>query len=309
MRDLNNRIQQLTKLILTSESQSVDESRGDESRPTSPSKIDFDMSPYQLQQELLAARTQLESQANQILSLEATLVSRPPIDAGAPESEKDRLITEQAKTIKELEIVVKGYEENLGEPLRAVKEDVEKEWKDKLDEEIRKREEKERWADELVRQLEKEKKTRTKLEDERRALAAFVSKFDSLGLGLITPSKSRPAMPTPGGAASIFSEKQQNKLSERDFGKDVIMSPMRLEVHKLQSQPSLLDQVMPEEQWADDDLDFDLQSTPVKAGAVKSKMFESGIGGGLKKGNGGGMTREVLGDKENIIPPTVAAAR
>ena len=46
MRDLNNRIQQLTKLILTSST--VDEGKGDESRPTSPVKIDSDVSPYQV---------------------------------------------------------------------------------------------------------------------------------------------------------------------------------------------------------------------------------------------------------------------
>jgi centromeric protein E len=44
MKDLNGRIQQLTKLILTS--QTVD--GGDDSRPASPIKIDFDMSPYQV---------------------------------------------------------------------------------------------------------------------------------------------------------------------------------------------------------------------------------------------------------------------
>lgn len=65
---------------------------------------------------------------------------------------------EQAKTIREFECVVRGYEENLGEPLRAVREDVEKEWIVKLQDEVRRREEKERWADELVRQLEREKK-------------------------------------------------------------------------------------------------------------------------------------------------------
>lgn len=42
MKDLNSRIKQLTKLILTS--QTVDEA----SRPGSPVKIDFDMSPYQV---------------------------------------------------------------------------------------------------------------------------------------------------------------------------------------------------------------------------------------------------------------------
>ena len=78
--------------------------------------------------------------------------------ADAPESDKDNLLIEQAKTIRELEIVVKGYEENLGEPLRAVREDVEREWSDRLEKEVRAREEKEVWADELVKQLEKERK-------------------------------------------------------------------------------------------------------------------------------------------------------
>jgi centromeric protein E len=299
MRDLNNRIQQLTKLILTSESQAVDEAKGDESRPVSPTKIDFDMSPYQLQQELLAARTQLESQANQILSLEASLLSRPLLDASASENEKDKLIAEQTKTIKELEIVVKGYEENLGEPLRAVKEDVEKEWKEKLDEEVRKREGKERWADELAKQLDKEKRLRTKLEDERRALTAFVNKFDSLGL---TPSKIRSPKPSSGGSTSIFAEKQQNKVIERDSRKSIFETPMRLESHKLQSQPSLLDQVMPEEQWEGDDLDFD--------SPTKRKMFEFGTGGVLKRGNGvSALVREVLGDKENLVPAAGPTAR
>jgi centromeric protein E len=53
---------------------------------------------------------------------------------------------------------VRGYEDNLGEPLRAVREDVEKAWVDKFDAEVKLREEKEAWADELVKQLEKEKK-------------------------------------------------------------------------------------------------------------------------------------------------------
>lgn len=46
MNDLNSRIRQLTGLILTS--QSVDESRGDESRPASPSKLDFNLEPYEV---------------------------------------------------------------------------------------------------------------------------------------------------------------------------------------------------------------------------------------------------------------------
>ena len=175
MKDLNSRIKQLTKLILTS--QTVEES----SRPGSPVKIDFDMSPYQvrfwftklpsassrltlrnpilqLQQELLSTRREIDSQAVQILALENALRERPLLPPDAPESEKDNLIMEQGKTIRELEIVVQGYEDNLGEPLRAVREDVENEWQVKLDEEVKKRQEKEAWADELVKQLEREKK-------------------------------------------------------------------------------------------------------------------------------------------------------
>jgi centromeric protein E len=102
----------------------------------------------------------METQANEILSLEAVLQSRPLLPADAPEFEKDRLMADQARTIRELEIVVRGYEDNLGEPLRAVKEDVEKEWIPKLEEERRLREEKEAWALELIRQLEKEKQVR-----------------------------------------------------------------------------------------------------------------------------------------------------
>lgn len=54
MNDLNGRIQQLTKLILTS--QSVDETKGDDSRAGSPVKIDFDMSPYQVRSSILVSR-------------------------------------------------------------------------------------------------------------------------------------------------------------------------------------------------------------------------------------------------------------
>jgi centromeric protein E len=40
---------------------------------------------------------------------------------------------DRQKQVKEYEFVTKRYEENLGEPLRAVKEDVEKEWAGKLE--------------------------------------------------------------------------------------------------------------------------------------------------------------------------------
>ncbi|KAJ7644147.1 kinesin-like protein [Roridomyces roridus] len=242
MTDLNTRIKQLTRLILTSQTVG----NGDDSRPASPIKVDFDMSPYQLQQELLTARLQLESQANQILSLEATVSSRPALSASAPEDEKDRMIAEQARTIKELENVVKGYE---GEPLRAASED---EWQTKLDAQRRVIEEKEAWAAELVRELEKEKKLRTQLEEERRALAAFVSKFDSLGL-VSAASSPVKVMPSPGGAPAAFAGRREARKVALQMTGDVSAesSPMRMSldmdlVSKLGAAPSLLEQ-MPEE--------------------------------------------------------------
>jgi hypothetical protein len=45
------RIAQLRKVILTSSS--VDENKGDESRPASPMKVDFDHSPYQVHRLLM----------------------------------------------------------------------------------------------------------------------------------------------------------------------------------------------------------------------------------------------------------------
>ena len=49
----------------------------------------------------------------------------------------------------------------MGEPLRAVREDVEKEWIGKVEGEVKKRKESEQWAAEVVKQLEREKQVRT----------------------------------------------------------------------------------------------------------------------------------------------------
>ena len=72
------------------------------------------MTPYELQQELLAARRALDSQATQILSLEEALLARPVLPPDAPESEKDKLLIEQAKSIRELEFVVNQLVGGLG---------------------------------------------------------------------------------------------------------------------------------------------------------------------------------------------------
>ncbi|KAI0720566.1 kinesin-domain-containing protein [Cerioporus squamosus] len=251
MDNLNARIRQLTKLILTS--QTVDENKGDESRPSSPAKVDFDMSPYQ----------------------------------------KDKLLTEQAKTIRELEIVVKGYEDNLGEPLRAVREDVEKEWSAKLEQEVKLREEKEAWADELVKQLDKERRMRMKLEDERQALAAFVKKFDSLGLGgpVFPVSKLQPPMPTPGGAAALFAQRQKSRISALQAEHSMpplteSESPLRLGTEH--AAPSLL-----EEEWDGvEDVSIELE----KIGSLPA-VTKSGLA--ARKGSRSPV-REVLSEKENV---------
>ena len=63
------------------------------------------------------------------------------------------------------------YENNLGEPLRAVREDVEREWQGKLDMEIQRRLDVERWSEELVRQLDRERKVRLRVVYEQRTYA------------------------------------------------------------------------------------------------------------------------------------------
>ena len=297
MKDLNARIQQLTRLILTS--QSVDDVKGDDSRPASPVKIDFDMSPYQLQQELLAAKSQIESQETQILSLEAALLARPVLPPTAPENEKDNLITAQTKTIRELEIVVRGYEDNLGEPLRKVKEDVESEWTWKLEEEFKKREEQERWAEELVRQLDRERKARKKLEDERRALAAFVSKFDSLGLGMTLPPSSSGSLrtPTKSGIASAktspFADRKKRlpldgkeNTSSSEIEMSVDLSPMKMD---WKGQQQLIMEQLPEETSFDVSFDCERLGT-AEDGRTPRKSAQS-------------IAREVFGGKENTIVP------
>jgi len=108
---------------------------------------------------------------------------------------------------------------------------------------------------------------RVKLENERQALAAFVSKFDALGLGglglpsipvssLSTSTPFNPPKPTPGGANAIFAERQKNRLvvgsleslkiaETNEPGMSMTESPLRVSTKaKAEGQPSLL-----EEEW------------------------------------------------------------
>jgi len=105
----------------------------------------------QLQQELLSSRREIDSQAVQILALENVLRDRPLLPPDAPESGKDKLIMEQGKTIRELEIVVRATKmiwasrcAPFGKTSRASGK-----WR------WTKRQEEEAWADEFVKQLER----------------------------------------------------------------------------------------------------------------------------------------------------------
>ena len=231
-------------------------SDGDES----PTKLNFDLSQYELQQQLLLARREIETQSNQILSLEATLSSRPPVPTDAPEDEKDRLILDQAKTIRELEIVVQGYEDNLGEPLRAVREDVEQEWVGKVAEERRLRDEKEAWAQELVRQLERERQVRLqrlellramlngirqirqKLEDEKRALQAFVADIEQIQI------KSRSQLPRPviGGASVLVESRKRSAAAASGLSDSTNAVPRSFDTSPFRPKSKLQDQRLEE---------------------------------------------------------------
>ena len=81
-------------------------------------------------------------------------MARPPLPSSTSDNEKDKLISELVKTIRELEIAIRGYEDDLGETLRAVREDVEKGWVGKVEDEVKKRKESEQWAAEVIKQLE-----------------------------------------------------------------------------------------------------------------------------------------------------------
>lgn len=96
-------------------------------------------------------------------------MARPSLSVEGATDEKDRLLAENAKTIKELEAAVKSYRER-GASDSAVavsevehrnrREESEKRWMAMLEEEKKIREEKERWAEEVTKALDKEKKVR-----------------------------------------------------------------------------------------------------------------------------------------------------
>lgn len=113
-----------------------------------------------------------------------------------------------------------------------------------------------------------------KLEEERQALAAFVSKFDALGLGSIpVPQTKLPPPPT----TSIFAERHQHRMHTLDPIVET-ESPIRLNSG---TGPSLL-----EEEWdAVEDVSFEIEKLSKATKALS--LSHSPV-------------REVFGDKENI---------
>jgi centromeric protein E len=173
------------------------------------------------------------------------------------------------RKIKELEFVTKRYEENLGEPLRAVKEDVEKEWVDKveaLDEKLRMQDS---YVQECERALEKERQVpspsvigelvltlfqisqaRRKLEEEKRALALFVADLDAALPTLRSNSNNNSRFRPTLGALAEF-DPNTPSASPSKSGKTQ-REPLRRTSSltmksNVPSHATLLDQVAPEE--------------------------------------------------------------
>ncbi len=126
-----------------------------------------------------------------------------------------------------------------------------------------------------------------KLEEERQALAAFVKRFDALGLGNSLPlpkTKLNPPLPTPGGAAAVFAERQRSRLVSSDTELSSVKeadSPLRIGCGV---EPSLL-----EEEWdAVNEISFETEKAPVSP--TKNVVMKGPQS----------PTREVFGEKENI---------
>lgn len=120
---------------------------------------------------------------------------------------------------------------------------------------------------------------RAALEEERRALAAFVRTFDALGLGLGTcaPAPLHVPRPVAGGAPAAFAERQQNRGTGRTQGsiaEEAEGSPLRV----LLDGPSLLEQ-MPEEEWSVvEDVSFEMEVVRGKGAGMGKGVVRGGAG-------------------------------
>lgn len=129
-----------------------------------------------------------------------------------------------------------------------------------------------------------------KLEGERRALAAFVSKFDSLALGgtASTGSTPRPSLSRlPRSSLDSIRERRESSISFTldHIAEDGSESPFRIGDKLIDVQPSLL-----EEKWNHDD---DMASV----GDVSFEMLEgAGTGRELEKEAESTVTKDFKGN-------------
>jgi centromeric protein E len=125
-------------------------------------------------------------------------------------------------------------------------------------------------------------KARQQLEDERRALAAFVTKFDSLTAGLSSSSSLSSLSMTPPARTSKTSLARLPPIVE---------SPARIDLGGLRAEPSLL-----EEKWDGGGIALDDESFEVERALLTSSPKRVQNPG--KRGDS--PPRGVLGRKENL---------
>ncbi len=122
---------------------------------------------------------------------------------------------------------------------------------------------------------------RQQLEDERRALASFVTKFDSLTSGLSSSSSLSNLSNTP----------PARKLSLARLP-PIVESPLRLDLGGLRVEPSLL-----EEEWDGGGIGLDDESFDAERAIIASSPKRAQIPG---KGGINSPSRGVLERKENL---------
>ncbi|KZT59625.1 kinesin-domain-containing protein [Calocera cornea HHB12733] len=256
--DISKRINQLKGLILTSNT--VDDNLCGP-RPVSPSKIDFDLTPHQLREELFQAKRKIELQDLQIMSLETALEQRPLISTDAPESEKDKLIAELQQQVTELSLAARSCRGIPVEVDPALDGTTEQEWTARLKEMETAVAEKDAYAAECAKALEGEKQLRVKLEEANKAMHAFVRDIDLYITGKAAESRiAKPRSSGMGALAALDTNKTgelRRSSSDQDLEKKA--DPV---LKRIRGQPSLLEQ-MPEEleMLMNQDDDFDMVPT------------------------------------------------
>ncbi|EJT98848.1 kinesin-domain-containing protein [Dacryopinax primogenitus] len=268
MTDISKRIKQLRGLILTSNT--VDDGSSGP-RPVSPSKVDFDLAPHQLREELFQAKRKLELQNMQILSLETALEQRPLISTDAPESDKDRLIAELQQEVRDLSVEVRGHERSSGDGAERADVQNEREWTERLRSMEASLAEKDAYATECAKALETEKQARARLEEANKAMHAFIRDIDLYITGKSMESRiAKPRVSGAGALGALDTNKTgdlRHSLIEQDSDKKGSAL-----LKRIRGQPSLLEH-MPEELEMLMNQDDDFEVVPqMKASVTGAKV-------------------------------------